>query len=240
MIRLTRDDSVLTIAFDRPAARNAIDADGWDALAAAVEAAQESDAAAVLLASDVAGVFSAGADLTMLATLQEDAAARPVFRERMARAVEGIASLPMPVIAAVDGACYGAAVALVLAADIVVAGDAAVFAVTPAKLGIGYPAADVARLVARVGRGQASRMLFTAAPLNADAAAGIGLADCRAAEAGAFAREMAVGIAGNAAGAVALLKRTIAGPDDGGVGFDLAFGGDEFRKRLAAFRGRAR
>ncbi|MFD1788692.1 enoyl-CoA hydratase/isomerase family protein [Sphingomonas floccifaciens] len=240
MIRSHRDGPVLRIAFDRPEARNAIDAAGWDALAEEIQRAAQSDADVVILASGVDGVFSAGADLTMLSALHDDPAQRPVFRKRMARAVEGLSSLPMPVVAAVDGGCHGAAVALVLAADIVIAGDRASFAVTPAKFGIGYPEADVARLVGRVGRGQASRMLFTAAPIATDEAVRIGLADMRAAAAGQVAIQIAGTIAGNAASAVRLLKRTIHGPADGDAGFDAAFGGTDFADRLAAFRARAR
>lgn len=240
MIRTCRDGPVLRIAFDRADARNAIDAAGWDGLARAIDQAALSDAAVVLLASDVPGVFSAGADLSMLATLHDDPDARVPFRRRMARAAEGLAALPMPVVAAVDGPCYGAAVALVLAADIVVAGKSASFAVTPAKLGIGYPAADVARLVARIGGGQASRMLFTAAPIDAGEAARIGLADVSADRAGEAAMAMAGSIAVNAASAVRLLKRTIAGRETSDAGFDAAFAGAEFATRLAAFRTRAR
>ncbi|KQN26945.1 enoyl-CoA hydratase [Sphingomonas sp. Leaf33] len=240
MIRTRRDGSILRIAFARAEARNAIDAAGWDSFADAIDQAAGGDAAIILLASDVPGVFSAGADLSMLAALSDDPDARVAFRQRMARAVEGLAALPMPVVAAVDGPCYGASVALVLAADIVVAGASASFAVTPAKLGIGYPAADVARLVDRIGRGQASRMLFTAAPVDADEAVRIGLADMRADSAQAAAMAMADTIAGNAAGAVRLLKRTIAGGEDGDAGFDAAFAGTDFATRLAAFRARAR
>src|SRR5206468_11547968 len=57
--------------------------------------------------------------------------------------------------------CFGAAIALVLACDLRVAGDGASFASTPAKLGLGYPREDVARLIAQIGKGNAARMLFT-------------------------------------------------------------------------------
>lgn len=240
MIRTRRDGPVLHIAFDRPATRNAIDATGWDDLADAIARAAQSDAAVVILGSDATGIFSAGADLAMLADLHDAPEARALFRQRMARAVEGLAALPMPVVAAVDGGCYGAAVALMLAADIVIAGDGASVAVTPAKLGIGYPAADLARLAARIGRGQASRMVFTAAPIDADEAVRIGLADCRAPSAAIAAAEMAHAIAANAASAVRLLKRTLTGPRDDDAGFDAAFGGSDFVERLAAFRARPR
>ena len=239
MIATRRDGAILTIAFDRPAVRNALSAQGWDSLADIVETVGD-DVAVVILASDVPGIFSAGADLGMLATLIDDVAARAAFRLRMHRAVEAIAALPMPVIAAVDGGCYGAAVALTLACDLCVAGDAAILATTPAKLGIGYPGSDVARLTDRIGRGQASRMLFTAEPIDADEAHRIGLADLRAASAITAAHGLAAGIAANAPNAVRLLKRTMAEPFGSDEGFDAAFGDPAFAERLAAFQARKR
>ena len=240
MIAVRREGAILTIALDRPAARNALSTDGWHRLANSVSAAADSDASAVVLMSDVSGVFSAGADLSTLADLSSDESARAPFRRRMAAAIEGLAGLPMPVIAAVDGGCYGAAVALTLACDICIAGDEAVFATTPAKLGIGYPGSDVARLTARVGRGQAARMLFSALSITANEAVRIGLADLRAANAADAARQLAEQIAANAPNAVRLLKRTLADPANADAGFDAAFGGEEFAERLTAFRDRKR
>ena len=238
MIRVRHDGAIATIAFDRAAARNAISTEGWEALASAARDIAASDAAAVMLASDVPGIFCAGADLTTLAPLATDVPGRAAFRGRMAAAIEGLAALPMPLIVAVDGGCFGAAVALTLTADICVAGDGAIFATTPSKLGIGYPGKDVARLAARIGRGQAARMLFSAQPIDADESLRIGLADLRAPDAGIAARALADQIAGNAPDAVRLLKCTLATHSDDG--FDDAFGGDEFVTRLAAFQARKR
>lgn len=234
MIRVRRDGAVATIALDRADARNALSTAGWRALTAAIRDLTDGDIAVVVLASDVPGIFCAGADLSDLGPLTTDIAGRAAFRERMAAAIEGIAALPMPTIAAVDGGCWGAGVALALACDLIVAGEGAVFATTPAKLGIGYPPRDVARLRDRVGRSQAARMLFSAQPVDADEALRIGLADLRG-DAGTIVAQ----IASNAASAVRLLKRMLDGRA-GDADFDAAFGGADFAERLAAFRGRAR
>jgi enoyl-CoA hydratase len=122
----------------------------------------------------------------------------------------------MPTIAAIEGGCYGAGVALALACDIRVAGEDARFAVTPAKLGIGYPRQDVARLVRQVGRGHAARLLFTACAIDADEALAIGLVEARG-----DARAVAETIASYAPEAVGLLKRTLDHPEDARL--DLAF-----------------
>ncbi|QIG80340.1 enoyl-CoA hydratase/isomerase family protein [Stakelama tenebrarum] len=242
MIQYTREDHVALLTLDRPQARNAISMTGWEAMAQAVADIAASDARAVILRSATPGIFSAGADIGEFETLRADPGARTRFRLAMRKVMEPLAALPMPVIAAIDGGCYGAAVALVLACDLRIAGGAAEFAVTPAKLGIGYPREDVARLAAQVGKGQAARMLYTCEIIDGIDAERIGLVELRADEALSLARAFADRIAANAPGAVRLLKRTLADPsqrarDDD---FEASFGGEEFGEGLTAFRERRR
>lgn len=233
MIRVTHDGPIATITLNRAAAHNALPIAGWEALASA--AAQAAEARVVILCSGVPGIFCAGADIAEFARLQADPALRPRFRKAMRRGIEAIAALPMPVIAAIDGGCFGAGVALTLAADLRVGGDDAMFAVTPARLGIGYPQEDVARLAAQIGRGRAAAMLFGAQRIDADAAERAGLVEVRAARAIDAAQDLAATIAGNAPEAVRLLKRTLGGAPGLDEQFDHAFGGPEFAEGFAAF-----
>lgn len=237
MIRLSQSGRIATIALDRGAARNAIPIAGWEALRETIEALR--DVSVLILRSDIPGIFSAGADIAEFASLQADPAQRPRFREAMRGAIEALAAAPFPTIAAIDGGCFGAGVALVLGADIRIAGRDAAFATTPAKLGIAYPREDVARLAAQVGKGQAARMLFGAGTLTADEAARIGLVELLAPIAAEVAETLAESIAANAPGAVGQLKRILADPGaEHDPAFDEAFGGGEFAEGLAAFRAR--
>lgn len=236
MIRARHQGDIATIALDRAEARNAMPTAAWEALAQAAHGAH--DARVVLLRSDVPGIFSAGADVHAFEALRADASLRARFREAMRDAIEAIAALPMPVIAVIDGGCFGAAVALALAADVRIAGDAAQFATTPARLGLGYPEQDVARLSAAVGRGTASLMLLTGDRLDADEAWRAGLVERRAADAGAAAEALASTIAANAPQAIRLLKRALRGERGLDAAFDDAFGGAEFAEGIGAFRER--
>lgn len=239
MIRLQFDQSIARLTLDRDGARNALSIPAWDAIADAAASVAASSAHALIVESVMPGTFSAGADLAEFPALIADPALRTRFRTAMAAGIEALSALPIPVIAAVDGGCYGAAVALTLACDIVVAGDAALFATTPAKLGIGYPASDVARLRARVGAGQAARMLFTGDRIDADEALRIGLAHCRARDAAERARAMAATICANDPDAVRLLKSILHDPAASGhdQAFEDAFGSAAFAQRLGAFLG---
>ena len=235
MIDSTMDGDIATLWLARGAARNALPTRGWCALAERVADLAASDTRAVILASREPGIFSAGADIAEFAELQRDPARRTRFREQLSAAIEGIAALPMPVIAAVDGGCFGAGVALMLACDIAIAGDAARFAVPPARLGILYPPADVARLVAAVGRGHAARLLYSGDTIDADAALAIGLVQERSGDPLAAAQAMAQRFAANARQAVRGLKQAIDGVPHGEARFDAAFGGTELQEGLAAF-----
>lgn len=237
MIGWQLHEHIAILTLDRGGARNAIPIAGWEALADAARAIAASDARAVILRSAMPGMFSAGADLAEFRDLVAQPDLRIRFREAMAAGIEGIAALPMPVICAVDGGCFGAAVALTLACDIVVAGDEAVFATTPAKLGLTYPSSDVARLKSRVGEGQAGLMLFTGARIDAGEAARIGLAHRRAGHAQPAAHELANAIAANVPGAVRGLKSVLRDPAGEGHAhaFDDAFGSAAFSACLDAF-----
>ena len=240
MIRVDRDGHVAIITLNRPAARNALPVSGWRALAEAAAEIAASDARVVILRSDVPVIFSAGADIGEFQSFEGDDATQ--FRLAMRAGIEAVAALPMPVLALIDGGCFGAAIALVLACDLRVAGDGAQFASTPAKLGIGYPREDVARLIAQIGKGNAARMLFTGEIVDAGDAHEIGLVELRWEEPEPLARAFADRIAANAPEAMKLLKRTLADPSDPALDaqFDACFAGPEFAEGVAAFRERRR
>ncbi|WP_294329942.1 enoyl-CoA hydratase/isomerase family protein [uncultured Sphingomonas sp.] len=240
MIEVHWDGPIASIVLARGGARNAVPIAGWEQLA---DTARTLDAArVVVLQSAMPDMFSAGADIAQFNDLQADPALRSRFRKAMRGAMDALAALPMPVLAAVDGGCFGAAVALVLAADLRIAGDAAQFAVTPARLGLGYPRQDVARLTRQVGRGRAAELLFTGEAIDADTAAAVGLVERRAPEAGVAAMALARRIAENAPDAVRQLKQALTRPDDADLdtAFDAAFGGPELAEGLAAFQARRR
>lgn len=241
MIRFMHSDGVVCITLARPATRNALTMADWHALATAPQHC--AGARAAVLMADEAGQFCSGSDLRAIAALADDAAARAPFREAMRAALDALAGLPIPLIAAIDGDCMGAGVALALCADVRLASTRARFAVPPARLGIGYPQADVARLARLVGHSAAARLLFTAATIDAAEAARIGLIEppCDAVCDAALA--MAATIAANAPDSVAVLKRALAqarlDPDPAlDAAFDQGFGSDAFREGLAAFRER--
>jgi enoyl-CoA hydratase/carnithine racemase len=243
MFDLDLSGPVARLTLERPQARNAIPLAGWRELAAKVREAEAAGARALVLAGSESA-FCAGADLQDFPALQHDPAARAGFRAAMREGMEGLAAAAMPTIAAIAGPCYGAGVALALACDLRLAGPAARFAITPAKFGISFPQEDVARLVALVGPGQASRLLLTALPIDGAEAARIGLVEIDTADLQSALEEIAGAlVAASPAShralkrAIALAVRGVATDSAQDAGFDALFGGEDFARRFAALRG---
>lgn len=238
MFDLALDETGLArLTLNRPERRNAVPRAGWDALAARVAETQTAGGR-LLVVSGAGGAFSAGADLSDFPMEPKEAAA---FRTAMRGALDAIAGLPFPTVARIDGACYGAGVALAMACDLRLATPGAAFAITPAKIGISYPQEDAHRLVALVGPGQAARLLFTGLHVDATEAARIGLVELVA-----IAAELdglIAAILANGAESLVTLKRAI-GLAAGGTRqdaaqdarFDALLGGPELARRLEALR----
>ncbi len=176
MFRLDRNDDHARLTLDRPGARNAIKAAGWAELAEVIGRVEASDVR-LLVVTGADGSFCAGADLADFPAMRGDEAAAARFRQEMRGALDRLRGLAIPTLALIDGPCYGAGVALAMACDLRIAALTARFAITPAKLGIGYPQEDVQRLVELVGPGQAARILFSAEPISGEEARAIGLVD---------------------------------------------------------------
>ena len=232
MIGFEMDGAIARITLARDGRRNAMGAAHFHELAH-IAAAVPREAAVVLLQSGVPGIFSAGADLSEAARLADAPELRAPFRLAIRAAVESLAALPMPLVAAIDGGCHGAAVALMLAADVRVASSDASFAIPPARLGIGYPAEDLARLLAVVGPGQAARLLFTAATIDAHEALRIGLVDVIGDGAA-----IAAQIAANDSGALVMLKAMLRDPaaPDHAAAFEDSFANPRFRAAAQRYR----
>ncbi len=238
MFRIEQTDQLSRIVLDRPEARNAIPLGGWNRLGEAVEEVRHSQAR-VLIISGAGGAFCAGADLGDFTRLREDPAARTAFREDMRRLMEAVEALDIPVIAWIEGPCYGAGVALAMACDLRVAAPSASFAITPAKIGISYPQADVHRLVQLVGLGQAARLLFTANSIDSDEACRIGLVEMIIDNIATLTNA----IAANEPESLAVLKLAIRRAAEGhrldenlDRRFDELMAGEALARRLEAFR----
>ncbi len=211
------DVAVWTI--DRPDSRNALDLASFGALARAIaDGAANARLRAVVL-TGAGGTFASGGDLRELRTAlaAEDA-------ERLAElgrgVCDGLAALPVPVLAALPGAAIGGGAELAMACDMRVADPRATICFKHARMGVTSAWGILPKLAAVAGHATASRLLLTAQTLDAPEALRVGVFDAIA-ESGACvsaALEWAADVARAAPGAVrelkAMLRETIAATSD--------------------------
>ncbi|MGY0020017.1 enoyl-CoA hydratase/isomerase family protein [Streptomyces sp. YJ-C3] len=162
---------VATVVIDHPARRNAMTDTMWAALPPLLAELAADPAVRVLVLTGAGDTFCAGADIS---TLGEDAGAA----QRLAVAAEeALAAFPKPTLAVVRGFCVGGGCQLAAACDLRFAAESALFGVTPAKLGIVYPASSTRRLTALVGPATAKYLLFSGELIGTERALRSGLVD---------------------------------------------------------------
>jgi len=127
----------------------------------------------IVLTSFSERVFSAGADLKERATMNEDEAAD--FVTLLRNTMERFASLPMPVIAAVEGVAVGGGFELALAADIRIASAKAVLGLPETSLAIIPGAGGTQRLPRLIGPSRAKELIWTGRKLSGREAMEYGL-----------------------------------------------------------------
>jgi enoyl-CoA hydratase/carnithine racemase len=238
MFLLERNDAYARLTLNRPEARNAIPAAEWRVLTETLGRVETSDVR-LLVVTGAGGTFCAGADLTDFNAMRADPAAIATFRTDMRAALDRLRGLAIPTIALVEGHCYGAGVALAMACDIRIAALDAQFAITPAKLGIGYPQEDVHRLVELVGPGQAARILSGAEPIHSGEAREMRLVDLHMPRE----KKLIDAMIANSGESLLFLKEAIGRAARGvrkdaemDARFDALIAGDDMARRLEALR----
>ena len=171
MVRVETDGRVHTISFDRPDAKNALTADAATELVDALEAAGEADARAVVLTGD-GDAFCAGGDIEAMAARDETPGeADDRVRETLSELIETLLTLPLPVIAKVNGDAVGAGTNVAAACDFVYATDDARFGEVFGNVGLIPDSGGTFLLPALVGLRTAKELTMTGRLFDATEAA---------------------------------------------------------------------
>jgi enoyl-CoA hydratase len=133
------------------------------------------DVRVVVLTSASERAFSAGANIREMSQMGPAEAHDLGNRgQALTRAIE---RLPLPVIAAVNGVCYGGGFEVALACDFIVASTDARFGLPEVDLGIVTGWGGIRRLVRRIGPMRARRWIYTGPPVSAADAQTAGVVD---------------------------------------------------------------
>jgi enoyl-CoA hydratase/carnithine racemase len=167
-------DGLLTLTLNRPDKLNALNFACFKGLADAIDFALENkDKVGCVLLRGAGRSFCAGNDLGDLGGVFNDGD-NSKFRSDT---VERLASVPMPVVAVVQGHCLTGGLELALAADIIIAGESAKFGDTHGKWDLVPVWGLSQRLPRRIGRAKALEMSFGARHYSGRQAAEMGLAN---------------------------------------------------------------
>jgi enoyl-CoA hydratase/carnithine racemase len=171
-VRLEVHSGVGTIRLDRPPL-NVLNLQAQDELAsAAAEAAATKSVRAVILYGGP-GVFAAGADVAEMAAMSHlDMVERA---GPLQAAFTAVASIPKPVVAAINGYALGGGCELALCADVRFAGTSAVVGQPEILLGVIPGAGGTQRLARLAGPSIAKDLIFTGRQVRADEALAINL-----------------------------------------------------------------
>ena len=171
-----REGAVGTITFNNPDRHNAMSLEMWrDGEAAIRDFIAAGDVRVIVLTGAGEKAFVAGADISKFGEERDSKAAVDEYNAAVKSFQDTLTLAPIPTVARIGGYAIGGGLAIALCCDIRIASDDSRFAVPAAKLGLGYAAAGIERLMQIVGPSFAMEIFYTARQFDAAEALTMGL-----------------------------------------------------------------
>jgi len=162
-IELVRDGALATVTLANAPRMNAMTRGMWLALRTTFESLNADDSLRCVIVRGAQGNFCAGGDISEYPGFRYDEAQLAHFHEEQVwGALHAIGQCPVPVVAAIEGACMGAGLEIASCCDIRLAGAACRFGAPIAKLGFPMAPREAALVHAALGDTLARDMLFAA------------------------------------------------------------------------------
>lgn len=166
-----QNQRVLTLTLNRPEVRNALSTPCLELLVQHLEAADNNAQIGAIVITGNPRFFAAGADLK---ELQQQTIASAMIDKRP-QVWCRLSMISKPIIAAANGYALGAGFELLLASDMVIAGESTRFGLPEITLGLMPGAGGTQRLIRAVGKSLAMQMVLTGESINAKRALQAGL-----------------------------------------------------------------
>lgn len=169
------ENGVLTLAINRPEAKNALYGELYLWIAKALDEADQDNEVRVVILRGAEADFSAGNDMKdFMAFIQQPLEGKegdgPPFI-----LLKAAARLSKPLICAVRGVAIGIGVTILLHADLVYADNTALFQIPFVSLGLSPEGASSKLLIQQAGYHKAAELLLTAQKFNSEKALNAGL-----------------------------------------------------------------
>lgn len=193
------EDGLATVTLNRPEAMNALDTNTKDALREALRDAASDTAVRAVLLTARGRAFCVGQDLKEHVGILEAGGGMTTVADHYNPIATAIATMPKPVVVAVNGVAAGAGAGFAFAADYRLASDTASFTTAFAGVALSTDSGMSWTLPRLVGQARAAELLLFPRPVPAQEALSLGLvhrllpADELAQAAVAVARELADG-----------------------------------------------
>jgi enoyl-CoA hydratase len=170
------DGPIGWMTFNKPARRNAVSLDMWEAMPVILDRFEQDPAVRVIVlkgAGDQA--FVSGADISQFEKARSSRESNAHYEEVSGEAGRRLAACRKPTIAMIRGFCIGGGLAIAIGCDIRIANEGARFGIPAARLGLGYGASGVKKLMEVVGPSFTKEIFFTARHFSAAEAREMGL-----------------------------------------------------------------
>ena len=183
-ITLHIENDIAHIILNQPDKRNAMGADFWAVLPRVVKDIDENVRARVIVISSTGPHFSAGIDITMLAEGVVDGNDKnhpsygAAFLDKLQYlqdAFNALENCRLPVLAAVQGGCYGAGVDMITACDMRYATEDAFFTIYEIKVGMTADVGTFPRICNLIPEGVVRELAYTGRKMGAEEAEKHGL-----------------------------------------------------------------
>jgi 2-(1,2-epoxy-1,2-dihydrophenyl)acetyl-CoA isomerase len=169
------EDGLATVTLNRPEAMNALDTGTKDALRDTLRAAGADGAVRAVLLAARGRAFCVGQDLKEHVGILEHGGGLSTVAEHYNPIVTALATMPKPVVAAVNGAAAGAGAGFAFAADYRVAADTASFTTAFAGVALSTDSGMAWTLPRLVGQARAAELLLFPRSVPAAEALSLGL-----------------------------------------------------------------
>ncbi len=227
---LDLDQGVATITLNRPQAMNGLDVATKVMLRDTVVAVAEDPAVRCVVLTGSGRAFCVGQDLKEHVVLLEEQnrGGPPLFStvtEHYNPTVSALASMPKPVLAAVNGVAAGAGASLAFACDLRILADSAGFNLAFANVALSCDTGSSWTLPRLVGYAKALELFYSPRTIDAEESAALGLANrvVPAAELAEVVHELALRLASGPTSALAAIRRSVAYAAENSFADSLAF-----------------
>lgn len=206
------DGAIGWMTFNKPARRNAVSLDMWEAIPVVLDRF-ESDPSVRVIVLKGAGdqAFVSGADISQFEKARSSPENNAHYEEVSGAASKRLTACGKPTIAMIRGWCIGGGLAIAANCDLRIATEQSWFGIPAARLGLGYGAAGVKQLMDLVGPAFTKEIFFTARHFSAVEARQMGLVNWVIDDAALeqHVRDYCATIADNAPMTMHALKRTV-------------------------------